>query len=356
MSIKILKFSVVIIAFVAVSFFLKEITSFAVPVVFGAIIGFIFSSVVEWLKNKKVPSILTIPITIIIFLIVSGFFIYIAFALINSFVGRSDFYQQQGSKIIAVIAEKVPFIEGQILLDAQDKIFNFITNSVVSFSRGIITFLSAAVVTIFVMVFVLLERNFLSFKLIEMFSNEQRGLQANKAVGSMNTQVSQFIFLKFLISLFTGVIIYISFNMIGVDFPIMWGLLTIAFNFIPSVGSILITVVSILFSMLQFFPEWGNVIAVSVVTLSTQMIIGNVLDPLITGNRLNLSPLIIFLSLLYWGWVWGIGGMFLAVPIVVIVQVICESLGFHHISVAMSNPRAIWKQVKHQHEHIEENT
>ena len=129
----------------------------------------------------------------------------------------------------------------------------------------------------------------------------------------------------------------------------MWGFLTLAFNFIPSVGSILITSISIIFAILQFYPLWGPVIAVSIVTLASQMIIGNVIDPLVTGDQLNVSPLFIFCSLLYWGWVWGIAGMLLAVPIAVIIQVVCEALGFHAITVSFSHAGIIYKKQKMQH-------
>ncbi len=147
-------------------------------------------------------------------------------------------------------------------------------------------------------------------------------------------------------SAITGAIIYIGFSVIGVDFPLSWGILTLGFNFIPSIGSIVITAISIVFSVLQFYPYWTPVIGVAIVTLATQMIIGNVIDPLLTGDKLNISPLVIFCFLLYWGWVWGIVGMLLAVPIAVIVQVICKALGLHSVSILFTNARIIYKKQK----------
>ncbi len=340
------KLCIFVIALVVMSYFLKLIASVAAPAALGALLGFVFSSMVSLLKKKRVPTVLTIPITVIFFVLISVLVIVIFFSTINSFVDKFAFYQERGTALLTALADAIPLVQGNILVEIQNKIFAFFTTSVVSVSKGAVGFSTGFVVALFVMIFVLLERNFLYFKLLEMFPRSRRGKKIFQAVESMDTQVSKFLVLKLLMSAITGGVVYIGFSVIGVDFPLLWGILTLGFNFIPSVGSILITAVSIVFSVLQFYPQWTPIIAVAALTLATQMIIGNVIDPLVTGDRLNVSPLVIFCSLLYWGWVWGILGALLAVPIAVIIQVISEALGFHSLNVSLAHGRVIFKRQK----------
>lgn len=349
---KLFKFSIFIITFVVFSYFLKITSSIAAPAALGALLGFVFSSMVSWLKKRRVPASLTIPITVVFFVLISILIVSIFFGAINSFVGKFAFYKERGAAILTTLADAIPFVQGTILLEIQDKIFAFITTSIVSISKSIVGFSSGFVVSLFIMIFVLLERNFLYFKLLEMFPHSQKGKKIFQAVENMDTQVSKFIILKLMMSAATGIIIYIGFSVIGVDFPLLWGILTLGFNFIPSIGSIAITAISIVFSMLQFYPHWTPIIGVIVLMLAAQMIIGNVIDPLVTGDTLNVSPLVIFCSLLYWGWVWGIVGMLLAVPIAVMIQVVFQAFGFHRPNVLLAHARIIYKKRKHAKMHF----
>ncbi len=190
------KFSIFIITFVLFSYFLKTIASIAVPAVLGALFGFVFSSMVSWLKQKRVPASLTIPITVIFFVLVSILIISIFLSTINSIVEKFAFYQQRGTAVLTVLADVVPFVQGNILLEIQDKIFAFITTSVVSISKGVVGLSRGFVVALFVMIFVLLERNFLYFKLLEMFPQPRKGKKIFEAVESMDVQVSKFLIFK----------------------------------------------------------------------------------------------------------------------------------------------------------------
>ncbi len=338
---KVIKIFLLLSVFILLSLFLKNVASIAVPIVFGALLGFVFSSVVGGFKQRKVPVVLTIPLTIIFFLIISFVFVSIVAISINSINDRFSFYQERAISAIKILSENMPFIQGDLLLQLQNGIFSFLTRMLVSFSKGLIGVTSSFVIALFVMTFVLLERYLLSHKLIRVFKKDiHRARKVLLLINNVNTQVSRFILLKSLISLSTGGIIYIAFLFIGVDFPLAWAILTFVLNFIPSVGSIIVTMASILFAFLQFSPSWGGVIAVMTVTILTQTIIGNVLDPLLIGDRLNLSPLVIFLSLLYWGLIWGPAGMLLSTPITVTIRVLLEmSQSTCSWGVAMANSR-----------------
>ena len=162
----------------------------------------------------------------------------------------------------------------------------------------------------------------------------------------INLQVARYLNLKFFISAATGILVWMSLKIIGLDFAMMWGVLAFLLNFIPSIGSAIVLFITILMSFIQFFPSAGKIASVIISMTLIQLIIGNFIDPRMQGHRLNLSPLVILFSLIFWGWIWGVVGMFLAVPITVIVQIICENIPFlRSISVIMSSGRNL-HQVK----------
>ena len=132
--------------------------------------------------------------------------------------------------------------------------------------------------------------------------------------------------IKFIISLITGIIIFVAAFAIGLDFPIVWGFLAFVMNFIPTFGSIASCGLTIIFSILQFYPDFSRVIIIALVLVLTNMILGNIVEPRWEGADLGLSPFIILVSLSFWGWMWGFLGMILAVPLTVIVKIICENV------------------------------
>ena len=151
-------------------------------------------------------------------------------------------------------------------------------------------------------------------------------------------QVTRYLSVKFFISLLTGIFVFLGTMVIGLDFPIIWGFLAFVLNFIPNFGSIISGIVTIIFSILQFWPSPGPVIWVSFVMLSVNMILGNFVEPKVQGRSLGLSPFVIIVSLSIWGWIWGFMGMILAVPVTVILKIVCENIEFlKPISILMGS-------------------
>jgi predicted PurR-regulated permease PerM len=112
-------------------------------------------------------------------------------------------------------------------------------------------------------------------------------------------------------------------SLVGVDFASFWAVLIFLLNFIPTIGSIIATLFPSLLTLIQFDTMGPFVVTISVLT-SLQFCIGSLLEPRLMGQRLNLSPIVILLSLGLWGSLWGIPGMFLCVPITVIIMIICS--------------------------------
>lgn len=156
---------------------------------------------------------------------------------------------------------------------------------------------------------------------------------------SITENVQKYIATKFLISFLVGLFIGIILWLFGVDFFIVWAVLTFLFNFIPNIGSIIAVILPALMSLIQY-ESLGYTLIITGVMISIQASIGNILEPKLYGDRLGLNPLVILLSLLLWGYIWGIVGMFIAVPITAVFKIIMSnsrSPNLHFISELMEN-------------------
>jgi len=121
---------------------------------------------------------------------------------------------------------------------------------------------------------------------------------------------------------------------LGVDFPVLWGLLAFLFNFIPNIGSILAAVPPVLLALVQF--GIGRTLAVAGGYVAVNMVVGNVIEPMVFGRKLGLSNLVVFLSLVFWGWIWGPVGMLLSVPLTMVVKLALEhSEQYHWVAVLL---------------------
>ena len=144
--------------------------------------------------------------------------------------------------------------------------------------------------------------------------------------------VNHYLVIKAAMSLVTGLAIAIYLTILGVDFAIIWGSLAFFMNFVPYIGSIIAAIHAVTLALL----DAGPVVALSVAAgfVVVNVIVGNVLEPRYMGKGLGLSTLVVFLSLLFWGWVFGPVGMFLSTPLTMIVKIALEN-----------DPRSRWISV-----------
>lgn len=170
------------------------------------------------------------------------------------------------------------------------------------------------------LVFILAESVAIPGKLRQIYGPATAGLASGSVVLA---QVQRYLVLKTLISLVTGIVIGTGAALIGVDFALFWGLLAFVLNYVPNIGSVIAAVPAVLVALLQLGV--GPAVGLSAVYLSVNMVVGNVVDPIVIGRELRLSPLIVLMSLVFWGWVWGPVGMFLSVPLTIVVRIVLEN-------------------------------
>ena len=206
--------------------------------------------------------------------------------------------------------------------------------------------LSDVMIILITLMFLLFERSTFLPKVSVALDNE-KGQKLSALLGKINKQIAKYLTLKTIISLATGICFYLTALVTGLDFALLWGFLAFILNFIPTIGSIVVTGMTILMAVIQFTPDWVMILYVALLTISIEMVLGNIIDPRIQGVQLNISPLMILISLSFWGYIWGIAGMFLAVPIMSIIQIVCLVIpSLKPIAVILSSGKSYVREYK----------
>jgi predicted PurR-regulated permease PerM len=216
-----------------------------------------------------------------------------------------------------------------------------IRNFTLSLSNSFIGLLKDAFMVVVFLVFILLEAAHIKEKLVLAFENKWAG-QIERISDSIVHQVMKYLSTKFLLSLATGLVVGVGLQLVGLEFAVFWGLIQFILNFIPVIGSIAVGAWATLFALLQFWPEPTPIVLTGLIMLGVNQLIGNVLEPKIMGDNLGISPLAVLLSLTIWGYLWGFAGMILAVPMMVIVKIVCENVPvLEPVAVFLSSPRSV---------------
>ncbi len=181
--------------------------------------------------------------------------------------------------------------------------------------------LASLILIIIYVIFLILERNVLKVKIRKLMRTEGSYKNFLQVLGQINESIRTYISVKIFTSFLTGFLSYIVMELFGLDFAILWAFIIFALNFIPSIGSITATSLPLLFSLVQF-GSFGTFFLLMIFIVGVQILVGNYIDPRMMGSRLNISPLVILVSLVAWGSIWGFAGMIFSVPIMAVLIII----------------------------------
>ncbi|MCI5105262.1 MAG: AI-2E family transporter [Pseudomonadales bacterium] len=254
-------------------------------------------------------------------------FLFLVWALINFLSGRvqavlevAPVYQVNLINRI----EALPFVDlaqfqemnlMQLLTDWID-IPSYATSVAASFA-GILA--SGGLILIYIG-FLFLEQNHFKSKITALASKGKED-DVNEILDRIRRDIQKYIGIKMFTSALTGILSYIVMRLLGVDFAGVWGLLIFLLNFIPTVGSIIATIFPAMIALAQ--SEGYTLFLVVLLGIGAiQICVGNILEPRLMGSRFNMSPIIILLNLALWGYIWGVPGMFLCVPFLIIITII----------------------------------
>lgn len=319
-------------AIVLCGFLCKWLSSVILPVLFSIMISFVLLPVVRKINLKiGIPWVISSVIVVILFSII---FISIFSLLIRSLsIIVSEYpkyetkfmtlYQLLANNLDLEIDENKSFI-GNIWKYL--KVRDLIQKAAVFLSSGIVTFGKNLFLVVIMSTFLLIEMRLTKRKMHYAFSKDRE--KVTRVSHQVVKETVRYISIKFLISLATGLLSFFITWILKIDFPIVWGFLAFIMNFIPFFGSIISVGLTTLFAIVQSYPHWSTPLIILILLTAINMILGNIVEPRIEGKNLGLSPFAILVCLSLWGYLWGFVGMLLAVPMTVIIKIVCENVDY----------------------------
>ncbi len=186
--------------------------------------------------------------------------------------------------------------------------------------QGVASILSATFVVLLILTFILSEATVFPEKFRAILGRQDDGAPRLRKVVE---EVQEYLGIKTLVSLATGILIGLWAYTLQLDFPVLLGIIGFALNYVPTIGSVLASIPAILLAIVQVSPGYAVVVAAGY--LAINVVFGNFIEPSLLGRRLGLSTLVVILSLLFWGWIWGPVGMLLAVPLTMVLKIMLEN-------------------------------
>lgn len=276
----------------------------------------------QWMRRKGVPLALAVFIIVLVdATVIAAFGLIILQSAIElrtvapDYLARVQDIELQLIQRLQAAGYDISAVSYQEVVNPE-RLFGLITGTALRIT-GIV---GVTLLVLLYVVFMLAESSALPGKLRQAFGE---AFPVSGRLREIAADVQHYLTLKTVISLTTGILVGIAAAAIGVDFALFWGFLAFVLNYIPSIGSFLAAVPAVIVALLQLGV--GPALLLALIYIAINVVIGSVLDPILVGRSLRLSTLVVLLSLMFWGWVWGIIGMFLAVPLTAAAKIAMEN-------------------------------
>jgi predicted PurR-regulated permease PerM len=238
------------------------------------------------------------------------------------------------------ISESLRELEEVVGLEKMDELFagqsSTIQAGITATAGSFANFLGKFFLILIYLIFIFLEERTIHKKIKKLVSRSKSSSDLLESLKRINDLFHNYVSVKMFTSFLTGVLSFIALLLIGIELPGLWAFIIFLLNFIPTVGSMVATFFPSIFSILQF-GDFSHFFLVLVSVGLVQLFIGNFLEPRMMGSRLNISPIVILISLTFWGIIWGIMGMILAVPIMAMLIIVCSQFpSTQGIAIALS--------------------
>lgn len=302
---------------------LKAVSHIVTPFLLAAFLAIISTPPMAWMQRRGVPGLVSI---LFLFSLVGLAFFLLFLALqsaAESLATQAPAYQAKLAgwleQIRAMLAEQgapPELLPAQIPLPATSTI----TGTATSIASGLGQFTASTLLVLLAFMFLLLEERTLADKLAAAFPGRRR---ARVRTRRFLRSVYRYLLIKTGASVMTGLLIGLGLSWLGIDFAILWGILAGLLNFIPTIGSFIAAVPALLVTVVS--GSALDLLLVAALYVVVNISIGSILEPRLLGRTLGLSPMIVLISLLVWGWVFGPVGMLLAVPLTMIAKLALDS-------------------------------
>ncbi len=305
-------------SFIVVIAGIKAASSLIIPLLLATFIAVILSPFLLWLTNKGVPSAISLLIVLVC--------LFLVWVLMGALIGTSfkdfseamPFYQE---RLTTMYSQFLAWARQRGMSEQNLEVLKEIDPSqVMHFAASTLRGLGKLVTNTFfiflTLVFMLIEAGGMSHKMKLL---ARLGIGSEAQVENIFSGINSFFAIKTLTSMATGFLIGIALWIQGVDFPVLWGLLAFLLNYIPNIGSIIAAVPAVLLAFVQLGAAHAMISAI--IFLAVNTVIGSILEPRVMGSGVGLSPLVVFLSMAFWGWVFGPVGMLLSVPLTMLFKI-----------------------------------
>jgi predicted PurR-regulated permease PerM len=294
-----------------------------VPFLLAVFLALITVRPMLWLQSRKVPSVLAALLIVVAMMLVLGIVGSIVGSSIGDFTAALPSYQAR----LTVLVESTGNLIND-LLGEERQIPNFAELIDPGFAMGFAaTILNAvrdaltnAFLILFTMVFILLEASGAGVKARAAFGRSADSFERPK---QFLQNLGRYLGIKTVVSLATGFCAWLVTWWVGLDFPLLWGMLAFLFNYVPTIGSIIAAVPAVLLALIQLGA--GEATTTAIGFLAINMAFGNILEPRMMGHGVGISPLVVFTGLVFWGWIFGPVGMLLSVPLTMTLKMALES-------------------------------
>ncbi len=319
-----------IIALTIIVIILRELKGIFIPMTISAFLVISFSPLTKLFK-RKTPKVLSLVLAVSILVIISFLFGSVVFASFHGFIEEFPKYEAKLIEMTETLIQKLqlPITDVKSYLVNEVNWFNVANRlsvtKVVSNTMG--TFVSFSIetfLTFIFFIFMMLERDAISAR-VNSALGEKRNLEFHKILKTIERSLRHYLSRKTLISVITALLGMLFIYLFKIDFVIISGILLFLLNYIPNFGSFVASAFPILVCFLQYGFSW-QLIAISGVMTMIQVGMGNIVEPKVMGDALNLSPITILVFLIFWSWVWGPIGMILAVPIASAISLVAKEV------------------------------
>jgi predicted PurR-regulated permease PerM len=309
-------------AFALVVVLLESAAAILAPLLLAVFIAIVSTPALTWMRRKGVPKWIGLSLIAFILLDIGSLVALLATGALEGFRDSFPTYQQ---RFLMLSEELGQWLEGVGMSNSTEAVTDLLDPNQVSRAVSLILSNASGIfatgfLVLLATIFILLEAPGFPAKLRAAFDITAEG---EARIGRLLEAINRYMRIKSLTSLGTAACVWLLLTWLGIDFAILWALIAFFFNFIPVVGNILMMVPAVLLALVQV--GLGTAVTVAAGYLIINTAIGNVIEPRIMGKGLGVSTLVVFVSLLFWGWLFGTVGMFLAVPLTAATVIALEA-------------------------------
>lgn len=317
-------FPITFIAVILGIYVLKITAHITIPLVIAIFLWYIISAMaVGYNKIITDKFHLNTIVAALSFALIFWFPIHFININIPKIIAETDLYQE---KLHELIVETLQYfnIEKTIFFEKAISIINF-REIIPSILNSITNIAGNLVIIIIYIIFLFIEEKSFKNKIEQMFKDKIPSKKIHAIIFKISQKIQSYLLIKTTTSLITAFLSFIVMKMFGLEYSVFWSALIFLLNYIPNIGSIIATFFPIVASLLQL-ADITQTIYLGIGLAGIQFMIGNFLEPKTMGNSLNLSPFAIIFSLIIWGNIWGFTGMYMSVPITVIIMIITSEI------------------------------